>query len=197
MVHPKEGDVPFFVEWKKRWNVEVFGRRQQYSVASLLGLMVIAALLGIYGQSIAYFFADLLSPLWMLTIVTIASVTLFIPVFILKTLFLSWKIKTESRYGVVVSQSFRRSHRFFVVTVWVGDVVGLRTIDRFRASGSMVSDASGQIRKVMPLKKLFVFIILAVIFVYSSWATSWTVSYLPFEENWRNYLVFTPACNRS
>lgn len=63
MVHPKEGDAPFFVEWKikERWNVEVFGMRQQYSVASLLDLMVIAALLGIYGQSIAYFFADMLT----------------------------------------------------------------------------------------------------------------------------------------
>lgn len=44
-----------------------------------------------------------------------------------------------------------------MVIVWVGDVVGLRTIDRFRASGSMVSDASGQIRKVIPLKKIIRF----------------------------------------
>lgn len=42
------------------------------------------------------------------------------------------------------------------------------------------------------LKRLLIFILLLSVFAYSFFGTTWTGSYIMFEENWKSHIVFTP-----
>ncbi|UOQ48994.1 hypothetical protein MUN88_02320 [Gracilibacillus caseinilyticus] len=45
--------------------------------------------------------------------------------------------------------------------------------------------------------KFILFAFLFVLFGYSASATSWTASYLAFEDNWRDFLVVTPQYKKA
>lgn len=73
-------------------------------VILLLGIMLFASFLGLYAQSIAYFFENYLfyaTPFITLIIVTITSVSLFIIAFVINTILLSIQ-KLKPRIYIVL-----------------------------------------------------------------------------------------------
>lgn len=41
------------------------------------------------------------------------------------------------------------------------------------------------------------FMVVLFVFGYTSWLASWTASYLPFSDNWKEHIVFTPISTQN